>query len=88
MSEVITLKRNSLSKSKEIIKNEINKLEKPDGGYGWVILFSALTISFILDGCMYSFGILLDEIKTHYGVKQDITNLVSSLNTGFLFLSG
>ena len=64
------------------------KSEKPDGGYGWVILFAAFTISFVLDGCMYSFGILLDEIKTYYGVAQDVTNLVSSLNTGFLFLSG
>ena len=29
---------------------------KPDGGYGWVILFVGFAVSFILDGCMYSFG--------------------------------
>jgi hypothetical protein len=37
---------------------------------------------------MYSFGIIQVEIKNHYGVGQDVTNLVSSMNTGFLFLSG
>jgi len=30
--------------------------EKPDGGWGWVILISSFLISFILDGIMYSFG--------------------------------
>ena len=37
---------------------------------------------------MYSFGIVLNEIKNHYKATQDVANLVASLNTGFLFLSG
>jgi len=37
---------------------------------------------------MYSFGIVLNEIKNHYNATQDVANLVASLNTGFLFLSG
>jgi hypothetical protein len=41
-----------------------------------------------LDGSMYSFGIVLKEIKDHFGVTQDVVNLVQSLNVGFLFLSG
>ena len=38
---------------------------------------------------MYSFGnTLLDAIQKEYVVKQDKANWVSSLNTGFIFLSG
>ena len=35
-----------------------NSPVKPDGGYGWVILFVGFTVSFILDGSMYAFGII------------------------------
>ena len=37
---------------------------------------------------MYSIGIVLGDIKKHYGVSQEIVNLLPSLNTGFLFCSG
>lgn len=45
-------------------------------------------VSFILDGVTYSFGIILDEIKLATGEKEDICNLLSGLNTGFMFSSG
>ncbi len=41
-----------------------------------------------MDGCLYSFGIILDHIKNYYNVSQEKANLIASLNTGFLFLSG
>ena len=37
---------------------------------------------------MYSFGIILGDIKTSFGVSQEKANLLASLNTGFLFCSG
>lgn len=45
-------------------------------------------VNFIMDGVMYSFGIILDEIKRTTQEKQEICNLLSGLNTGFLFSSG
>ena len=45
-------------------------------------------ISFVLDGIMYSFGLLVREIKEHYDADESSANLIISLNTGFLFLSG
>ena len=45
-------------------------------------------ISFVLDGIMYSFGLLVQEIKEHYDADESSANLIISLNTGFLFLSG
>ena len=39
-------------------EDEENTIEcaKPDGGYGWVVLFVGFSVSFILDGSMYSLG--------------------------------
>lgn len=45
-------------------------------------------ISFILDGVMYSFGMILDGIKQDLNVRDEIANLLSSFNTGLLFCSG
>ena len=72
------------SKSKQVV--ELKKA--PDGGYGWVVLIASFFVSFILDGVMYSFGIILDEIKRNVAADEDTCNLLSSFNTGFLFCSG
>lgn len=37
---------------------------------------------------MYSFGIILDDIKSDLNVGDGIANLLSSFNTGLLFCSG
>ena len=37
---------------------------------------------------MYSFGVILDQIKLDTGETDSVANLLSSLNTGFLFSSG
>jgi len=45
-------------------------------------------VSFILDGLMYSWGIILQPIRVFYDATNERANLLSSLNTGFLFCSG
>ena len=37
---------------------------------------------------MYSIGIILPDIKDYFKETQEKVNLLSSLNTGFLFCSG
>jgi len=69
-------------------KSEDAKNPAPDGGYGWVVLFGSFLISFILDGVMYSFGLIYNEIKSFYQAPDEIANLIISFNTGFLFCSG
>ena len=59
-----------------------------DGGYGWVILAASFIISFILDGAMYSFGLFIDDIANQFVIPRSEANLLTSLYTGFLFLSG
>ena len=45
-------------------------------------------MSFILDGIMYSFGLILEQIRKDTNSEDSTSNLLSSLNTGFLFCSG
>jgi MFS family permease len=52
------------------------------------IFFFSQMISFVADGVMYSFGFILNGIKEHFNATQEVANLLSSLNTGFLFCSG
>lgn len=42
-------------------KTKKSKLIPPDGGWGWVVLFSALTVNFLIPGTVKSFGVLFVE---------------------------
>ncbi|XP_026668398.1 monocarboxylate transporter 13-like [Ceratina calcarata] len=42
-------------------KNVKTKLIPPDGGWGWVVLFSALVVNFLIPGTVKSFGVLFVE---------------------------
>lgn len=72
----------------EELANEEPRNPAPDGGYAWVVLIGSFLISFILDGVMYSFGLIYNEIKAFYNVPNDISGWIISFNTGFLFCSG
>lgn len=37
------------------------KMIPPDGGWGWVVLTSALTVNFLIPGTVKSFGVLFVE---------------------------
>jgi hypothetical protein len=37
---------------------------------------------------MYSFGLIIAKIKLDFDASQNVVNLVSSFNTGFIFMSG
>ncbi|XP_031846504.1 monocarboxylate transporter 12 [Nomia melanderi] len=42
-------------------KSEKTKLVPPDGGWGWVVLTSALVVNFLIPGTVKSFGVLFVE---------------------------
>lgn len=43
------------------MKSVKTKLVPPDGGWGWVVLSSALVVNFLIPGTVKSFGVLFVE---------------------------
>ncbi|BFZ13913.1 hypothetical protein BsWGS_16952 [Bradybaena similaris] len=59
----------------------------PDGGWGWVIVLSALVISLIVDGLTYTFGVFLGELERVFQEPKSTISLASSLQVGlYLFI--
>ena len=54
----------------------------PDGGWGWVVTFSAFIVGAIVDGISYSFGILFVELLDYYGESRSLTSLIISVMSG------
>lgn len=54
----------------------------PDGGWGWVVVFASFMCNVIVDGIIFSFGILLLEISTTFQESKGRTAWIGSLQAG------
>lgn len=52
----------------------------PDGGYGWVVVFSSVVVSLIADGISFSFGLLYTEFLVYFGESKVISFFVFHQN--------
>lgn len=60
----------------------------PDGGWGWVVVFAAFYCNIVVDGIIYSFGMLMnDMVNTFHETESKIT-IVGSLLNGFYLIAG
>ena len=60
----------------------------PDGGWGWAVCFGSFLVNFILDGTMFSFGILLLELLAHFGEGKAKTSWIGSSLLGMSMFMG
>ncbi|XP_048249886.1 monocarboxylate transporter 12-like [Haliotis rufescens] len=60
----------------------------PDGGWGWVVCFASFMINFILDGTMFSFGVIMLELLDYFGESKSKTAWVGSTLLGMSMLMG
>ena len=51
----------------------------PDGGWGWVVVFSSFICLCVLDGAAYTFGVFLDPLIEEMGGGRGQTSLAGSL---------
>ncbi|CAF4488231.1 unnamed protein product, partial [Rotaria socialis] len=59
----------------------------PDGGFGWVVLIACFLINLIIDGFLYAFGAISDDLKDHFKCQEWAVSLIISLACGFYLLS-
>lgn len=60
----------------------------PDGGYGWVVVFSSVLVSLIADGISFSFGLLYTEFLVYFGQSSSKTSWIGSIFLAVPLLSG
>ena len=59
--------------------------DPPDGGWAWVVTFSAFIVGVILDGISFSFGILFIQLLAHFDESRSLTSwIISVLNGTYL----
>ena len=59
--------------------------DPPDGGWGWVVTFSAFMVGLILDGISFSFGLFFKELYVYFNESKSVTSwIISVLNGTYL----
>ena len=56
--------------------------DPPDGGWGWVVTFSAFMVGLILDGISFSFGIFFKELYVYFNESKSLTSWIISVMNG------
>ena len=56
--------------------------DPPDGGWGWVVTFSAFMVGFILDGISFSFGLFFKELYVYFNESKSLTSWIISVFNG------
>lgn len=61
------------------VKTEKTKLIPPDGGWGWVVLTSALVVNFLIPGTVKSFGVLFVEFLHVFKASSTAASWMTAL---------
>ena len=60
----------------------------PDGGYGWIITGASLLALLISDGILFSFGLILSELKNVLNEPAAKVAWIFSIQNGTSLISG
>lgn len=71
-------------KMSDHLEDDVYELQ-PDGGWGWIVVFSAFLCVFMIDGVGYSFGILLPYLMEDFEALPSTTSLGGSIQSGALY---
>lgn len=84
MEEKEKSKCNMVEKSVE----EVPLVQPPDGGWGWFVVLGSFCCNIIVDGIIFSFGLLLPDLSKDLGVSKGQLAWVGSLLAGFYLIAG
>nr|CAH0110447.1 unnamed protein product [Daphnia galeata] len=60
----------------------------PDGGWGWVVMMASFCCNIIVDGIIFSFGLVVTNLAESFEVPVSTVSWVASLLAGFYLLAG
>lgn len=60
----------------------------PDGGWGWVVVAASFMCNLVVDGIIFTFGMMKDSVKADFGVSDSEVALVGALQSGFYLMAG
>lgn len=69
-------------------KSEVTAVHRPDGGYGWVVVFGSFMCNFIVDGIAGAFGVFTSVYEEYFNETKAKVALIGSLLIGCYLLTG
>jgi hypothetical protein len=79
---------NKTSNGKKEKKSQSLVAKPPDGGWGWVIVFSSLMCNMVVDGIGLGYGVLLPKFADYFQASKSKVSLVGSLMIGTYLCAG
>lgn len=64
------------------------KIVPPDGGWGWVVVFSSLMCNILVDGIGLAYGVLLPKFAEYFNAPKSKVSLVGSVMIGIYLCAG
>jgi len=65
-----------------------NRVVPPDGGWGWVVMIASFCCNIVVDGIIFSIGLLVSQLSESFHVPVSKTAWVGSLLSGFYLIAG
>jgi len=65
-----------------------NRVVPPDGGWGWVVMIASFCCNIVVDGIIFSFGLIVSQLSESFHVPISKTAWVGSLLSGFYLIAG
>lgn len=81
-------KTNKTSNGKKEQKSQSLVAKPPDGGWGWVVVFSSLMCNMLVDGIGLVYGVLLPKFADSFQASKSKVSLVGSLMIGTYLCAG
>ena len=60
----------------------------PDGGWGWIVVLASFLCNVIVDGIIFSFGVLFPKILREFNTSKGTTAWIGSLQAGCYLVIG
>ncbi|XP_033747170.1 monocarboxylate transporter 13-like [Pecten maximus] len=72
----------------DVINEHPISIQAPDGGWGWMVVFSSFIFNMLLDGVIFTYGIFFPEFLRYFGESKGKTQLLHSVLVGTCLVSG